>query len=382
MVLHKRLIAIVTGVAAVAGILYCLQLPALYTATTRILTPIQPSSSAALLMNQLSTSSAGSLAAATGGSFGLRNPNDIYIGLLRSRPIADAIIQRFQLCNIYRAKDMTSARNALEAHTKAISEKGDLIAISVTDKDRTRASGIANEYTKQLRILTQTLAVTEASQRRVFYEAQLKGAKDALDAAVFSFQQVQQKKGLVQPDAQARALVTGLADLHAQIGNKEVELQSLRSFSTEHNPAVQLAENELTSLREQMSSLQQRSHTGGPANQDLPDVAGAGLEYLHTEHEMHYRQALFDLMIKQYDAAQLDEAKEGAVVQIVESAIPPDNKSSPHRVPLVMAFTILGFLGACSYISAVELVKSNPVLSKSLTKLLCTALGRSVVHGR
>ena len=114
---------------------------------------------------------------------GLKNPNDIYIGLLNSRPVADAIIHRFGLATLYRAKDMTAARKKLADETVVASEKNGFIAVSVTDKDKSRAAEMANAYTDELRVLTKTLAVTEASQRRLFYEEQLKQAKDALVAA-------------------------------------------------------------------------------------------------------------------------------------------------------------------------------------------------------
>ena len=168
---------------------------------------------------------AGSLAAVAGGGLGLKNPNDIYVGLLNSRPVADAIIQQFDLANVYHAKDMTAARKRLASYTEVVSEKNGFIAVSVTDKDKRRVAEMANAYTDELRILTKTLAVTEASQRRLFYEDQLKQAKEALFRAEVSFQQVQQSKGLVQLDAQAKAMIESLAVLRAQVAAREVEVR-------------------------------------------------------------------------------------------------------------------------------------------------------------
>ena len=204
-------------------------------------------------MNQLTSTGAGPLAALAGGGLGsLENPNDIYIGLLNSRPIADAIIRRFGLKSLYRAKDMTAARKRLAGYTAVASEKNGFIAVSVTDEDKQRAAAMANAYTEELRVLTKTLAVTEASQRRLFYEEQLNLARESLLKAEVSFQQVQQSRGLVQLDVQAKAMIEGLALLRAQVTAKEVEVQALRSYSTEHNPDLELAEHELLSLRERL----------------------------------------------------------------------------------------------------------------------------------
>jgi uncharacterized protein involved in exopolysaccharide biosynthesis len=365
----KLLIAKVTGIAVLAGGILSLLLPIRYTATTKIMPPQQTQSTVSMLMmDQLTSVGGGSLATLAGGGLGLKNPNDIYIGLLNSRPIADAVIQRFNLATVYKAKNMTRARIKLAANTAVVSEKNGLIDVSVTDSNKNRAAAMANTYTEQLRVLTKTLAVTEASQRRIFYEDQLKQSKEALVAAALAFQQVQQQKGLVQLDAQAKAMIEGLAALRAKIEAKQVEVQAIRSYSTEQNPDVQLAEKELASLEAEEASLEQRNNVPGIAGLGLGNVPAAGLEYLRAAHELQYQQALYDMLLKQYDAARLDESKEAAIIQVVEPAIAPDQKSSPHRASIVLLFAIFGFLGACAFVLADNSAKGNPEISRSLAK--------------
>jgi uncharacterized protein involved in exopolysaccharide biosynthesis len=369
---RKWLIAKVTGIAVLAGVVLALVQPVRYTATAKIMPPQQTQSSASMMIGQLTSAGGGSLAALAGGGLGLKNPNDIYIGLLTSRPIADAIIQKFSLAKEYHAKDMTAARKKLAGYTEVTSEKNGFITVSVTDKDKKRVAEMANAYTDQLRILTKSLAVTEASQRRLFYEEQLKQAKEALVAAELSFQQVQQQKGLVQLDAQAKAMIEGLAVLRAQVAAKQVEVQALRSYSTEQNPDVQLAERELTSLQAEEARLEQSNHSPGIAGLGLGNVPAAGLEYLRAAHELQYQQALFDMLMKQYDAAKLDESKDAAIIQVVEPAIEPDHKSPQRRALIVLLFTIVGFFAGC--LLAVfrwwkNIVQSDPDTAKQLYKL-------------
>jgi capsule polysaccharide export protein KpsE/RkpR len=258
---------------------------------------------------------------------------------------------------------MTAARKKLAGFTEIVSATSGFITISVTDKDRKRSAEIANAYTTGLRILTKTLAVTEASQRRLFYEDQLKQAKEALVTAEIAFQQVQQTKGLVQLDAQAKTMIESLAVLRAQVAAKEVELQAMRSYSTEHNPEVALAERELFSLKAEVARLEQRTHSSGVGDIGLEDVPGFGMDYLRAEHEVKYRQAMFDLLMKQYDAAKLDEAKEAATIQVVEPAIAPDRKSAPKRFIIALLFTMVGFFAGCILALILwwrELVHSDP----------------------
>ncbi len=366
---RKALIAAVTAAGMLVGIAVAWLLPVRYTATTIIMPPQQTQSAAALwMMNQLPTSGPSSWAALASGGLSLKNPNDLYIGLLESRPVADAIIRDFDLQRVYRSRDMTGARERLADYTTITSEKSGLITVSVTDADKKRAAAMANAYTNQLRNLTQNLAVTEASQRRMFYEGQLRQAKDALAAADLAFQQVQQQKGLVALDAQSKMMVESLASLRAQVAAKKVEVQALRSYSTERNPDLQLAEQELDTLQAEADQLVQRSQSHQYADLGLADVPGASLMYLSAQHELLYRQTLYDLLIKQYDAARLDEAKEAAIIQVVEPAVEPDRKSSPERALIVLLCTALGFFAGLAFIFLRNLFARNVRVTQLLAE--------------
>lgn len=344
---RKRLIAIITGCSLLVGLILCFVLPVRYTATTEIMPPKQTQSTASLLSGPMMF---GSLAEAAGGGL-LSNPNDIYVGLLKSRPVADAIIERFHLLDVYHSKDMTGARRELAKRTNILSEPSTMISVSVSDRDKQRAAEMANAYIAQLRALTSVLSMTEASKRRVFFQVQLKSQKETLIAAEEAFQEVQQNKGLVHLDAQAEALIRQLAVLHAQIEEKQVGLQALRSYSTDRNPDVQLAEQELATMQQEASRLEQNNSPSTFSNMGLKNVPKAGMDYIRAEREVQYQQALFDVLLKQYEAAKLDEAKEAAIIQVVEPAIPPDRKSFPKRGLIMVLSGILGlFLAILSVV--------------------------------
>lgn len=371
---RKRFMAAATGIGMLAAAIVSLLLPIRYSSTATIMTPRETSSLTALITNnsQLANANLSSLASLTGPGMFMRNPNDLYIGFLQSRPVADAIIDQFGLMKLYRSADRTAARVTLAKRTQILSQKSGLIAISVTDSDKKRAAAMATAYIAQLRLLTQSMALSEASQRRLFYEDQLKQAKDDVVKAEFAFQQVEQKSGIVQVNAQTAAMITGLAGLRAQITAKEVEVQSLRSYSTDRNPQVELAESELASLRQQMAIQEQRNPSKKPFDIGLGDIPTASLEYLTAEHELQYRQTLFDLLLKLYDSARLDEAKEAAVIQTVEPATEPDRRSSPKRALITLCGLFIGFLVGCA-IALLEPLKafllSNPASAKQIQAL-------------
>ena len=295
---RKWLIAKVTGIAILIGLILCFTLPLRYTAVTKIMPPKQTQSTTSFLNSQMGM---GSLADAAGGGLGLKDPNAIYIGLLKSRPVADTIIARFGLMKEYRTRDMTGARKELDSNTQVVSEKSTLIAISVTDGDKKRAADIANAYTEQLRALTKTISMTEASRRRLFFEEQVKDAKEQLVVAEVSFQQLQQNKGLIHLDAQANVMIGSLAGARAEIAAKQVELQALRSYSTEHNPDVQMAERELSALQGQAAQLEQHSSAAGFSDMGLKDAPKAGLDFIRSQRELQHQQALYEMLLRQLE---------------------------------------------------------------------------------
>lgn len=373
---RKVMIARVTAVSMVIGLLLGLLLPPRYTAVARIMPPKQTQSTTTFLNTQMGM---GSLAEAAGGGLGLKDPNAIYVGLLKSRPVADAIIDRFGLAEVYAARDMTGARANLEKNTQVVSEKSTLISISVTDRDRKRAAAIANAYTEQLRAITKTISFSEASNRRIFFEGQLKSQKEALIEAESAFQQVQQNKGLVHLDAQANIVIGSLASLRAQIAAKEVELEALRTYSTERNPQVQLAERELSALEAEAAQLDKRTESTSYSDMGLKDIPSAGMDYIRAARELEYQKAFFDLLLRQYEAARLDEAKEAAVIQVVEQAIEPDRKSAPKRMAILILFTMAGALVGAILAQIerwMELGKSDPERARAFRGLKEAVLGK------
>jgi uncharacterized protein involved in exopolysaccharide biosynthesis len=361
---RKRIILSVTAVFAIVAIIVSLVLPPRYTATLTLLPPQQSSSMGAALASQLG--SMGGMAALAGGSLGLKNPNDMYVAMFKSRTVEDAMVQHFSLMQEYHAKYPSDARKSFERRaTVDGSGKDGLIRISVEDRDPRRAADIANGYIDQFRLQSQHLAITEASQRRLFFEQQLEQTKDNLANAEEAMKETEQKTGVIQLDSQARALIESAASLRAQVAAKEVQIQGMRTYATGENSQVVQAQQELESLRAQLAKLggSEDSASGGlivPSGQ----VPAAGLEYVRKLRDVKYNETIFDILARQFEVAKLDEAKQGALIQVVDPAVPPDNRSFPKRGLIVIAATIAGLLVGVFFVlisAALESVQSAPV---------------------
>lgn len=368
---RKRFILATTVLFGVVAAIVSLLLPSRYTATTVILPP-QTSSAGSALLSQLS--SMGPMASLAGGSLGIKNPNDMYVAMLKSRTVEDAMVQRFDLKAEYRAKRQSDARKALESRCDIQgSPKDGLIHISVTDRDPRRAAEMTNAYVEEYRKFSGTLAITEASQRRLFFEQQLAEAKDNLANAEEALKKTQQTTGLIQMDSQARALIESAASLRAQIAAKEVEIHAMRSFASDQNPDLVVAEQQLAGWRAQLSRLTgNQSGTEDDLLLSKGQVPGAGLEYVRKVRDVKYYDTIFELLARQYEMAKLDEARQGALVQVVDPAVPPDRRSFPKRSLIVLVATIGGvFVGIFWVLVAAGLANAqkNPEDKERLEQL-------------
>ncbi|MGA7157641.1 MAG: GNVR domain-containing protein [Acidobacteriaceae bacterium] len=369
---RKRMVFWVTAGFAIVAIIVSLVLPVRYTATVTLLPPQEGGSMAAALTSQLG--SLGGMAALAGGSLGLKNPNDRYVAMLQSQTVEDAMVQKYGLMQEYHKHYLSDARKDFESHiTVDGNGKDGLIHISVEDHHADRSAELANGYVDQFRHLSEHLAITEASQRRLFFQQELEQAKNNLANAEEALAQTEQKTGVIQPDSQARALIETAATLRAQIAAREVQIQGMQTYATGENSALIQAQQELAGLRAQLTKLGGSEDTSG-SDVLIPKglVPQAGMEYVRRLRDVKYYETIFDILARQFELAKLDEAKEGAIIQVVDPAIVPDKRSFPKRSLIVIGATILGFiLGIflALWQAAMQHLKSDPENSEKLLLL-------------
>ncbi len=360
---RRRFILWFTLGAAVLTLVIVLLIPSQYTAETVLLPPSQSSSASSALLGQLGGS--GALASMAGSSLGIKNPGDMYVSLFRGRTLEDSLIQRFGLVARYHAKRESDARRAFEAHSKvALGTKDGLITISVTDHDPKLAAEIANGYVDEYRKVSAHLAITEASQRRAFFQQQLLEANENLATAEESMKRTESSTGVMQVDSQARSLIESAAILRGQIVAQEVELQGMRSYATADNPQMVVATQQLAALRAQLAKLS-GSDENSSSEIIVPkgNLPAAGMEYIRKLRDVKYYETIMELIAKQFEMAKLDEARQGAIVQVVDIAVPPDRRSFPKRAITILLLALLGFLVACGWCvvgEGLQRVKNNP----------------------
>lgn len=284
---HKKMIMLVTFAAALVAIGISLLMPNIYTGTAKILPPQSNQSSS---INSIMLAQLGGLSGSAGAALGLKDPNALYMAMLKSRNIMEKIARRFDLQTVYEEKTMTDALKALEKESTISSGKDGVIVVEVEDKDPQRAAALANTYIDELNKLMQTFALTEASQRRLFFETQMKPEKDKLTDAMIL----------------------------------------------------------------------------------LDKTPNTSLQYMDALRNFKYHESIYDVLIRQFASAQLDEAKDSPLIQILDKATPPEKKSKPKRSQIVILATLVAFSMAIIWAFIKEALtrsKSDPEQDARLQEL-------------
>lgn len=344
----KTLFAVPAITTTIAMVVSLLMTP-IFTAKTVMMPPQQQQSGAASALASL-----GALAGLAGGAAGIKSPDEMYVAFMQSEGFQNAVIKRLNLQERYDEKTLIDTRKELKEKVKiSPDKKSGLITIEADDKDPAFAAQLANIHVEELRNLLGRLAVTDAQQRRVFYEQQIKKVQEELAAAEQSFKQAKEKSGMQVTAVLAESGVRASAELRGQIAAREVQLQAMGRFATAQNPDMQRISSELSAMRGQLSKLEQG---GGGDVQGSPNQQQAVKSY----RDVKVQEAMLEVLIKQYELARVDEAKEGPLLQQVDVATAPERKSKPKRVVIVLMSTLAGlFLGVLVAFVRRALFKTN-----------------------
>jgi tyrosine-protein kinase Etk/Wzc len=329
---NLRLLVLGPLVCGLAALGNSFTIPPTYTAKTQFLPPQQQQSSAASMLASL-----GALGGLAGAATGLTSPADQYIAFMKSVSVQDALIERFKLLEKYEVKLKTDVRMALTGSVRIASGKDGLISVEVDDKDPKFAAELANAHVDELRILLARLAVTEAQQRRMFFEKQLQITKENFTKADLALKSSGINSSVLKTSP--ASAVEAVARLKAGISVQEVKLGTMRNYLTERSPDFKQALSELASLKSQLAKAEKEE----PASKDASD-------YVARYREFKYQETMFELFAKQFELAKVDESREGAVIQVLDIAEPPERKAKPKKAmiavitALASGFTLLLFV--------------------------------------
>jgi len=340
---EKLTLIVVTLLAALAGILVSLFTPASYVSRTSIM-PSQQTGAGSGGLGSLSGLTG--LAGLSGIASSIKSTDEMFIALMRSYSVQFLIIEQFKLKERYGARNIEEARIALNNKLSIVPDKkSGLLTIDVEDKDPEFAAQLANAQVKELNAILSRLAVTEAQQRRAYYEQQILNTQTKIPKLQFEFKDAQKNSGL-----EVASLLSEVGTLPGQIAAKELQLQVLSRFATDMNPDFKRLSVEISALRTQLaryelSKIESKNIEPTKPGQlfENPKVNFVQ-KATQAYNTLRIQEALLDGYVKQLELAKVDEAKEGPVVQVVDEAKPPEMRAKPERTKLVISFTFVGLI--------------------------------------
>jgi tyrosine-protein kinase Etk/Wzc len=352
---NLRLLVLGPLVVGLAALGISFSIPPTFTAKTQFLPPQQLQSAAASMLASLG--GLGGLAGAVGG---IKNPADQLIAYMKSVTLQDSLIDRFKLLERYEAKTKTDARLALTGSVRVASGKDGLMSVEVDDKDPQFAADLANAHVDELAKLLSKLATTEAQQRRLFFEKQLTLAKDKLIQSEIALKATGVSGSVLKSNP--ASAVAAVAGLQAAVTAQEVKLGAMSGYLAESAPDFKLAMSELSNLRAQLAKQEKDS----PATDGKTTTQG---DYITKYREFKYNETLFELFSKQFELAKVDEAREGAVIQVLDAAQPPERKAKPKKAIIAIIASLSSGLALLLFVFVRKALASAGQSSESAQKL-------------
>lgn len=345
-VIKKRwkAIAIIVSTAFVCSVVISLILPKTYRATASVLPPQGESSMSSMMMSKAQAGVGGGL----GNFLGLKSPADLWLGILRSNNVSDAIISRFKLKELFGMQAIEDVRQSLSYKVEIKKTKEEIIVIAVVDSDPKRAADMANAFVEELDRVNKGLGTTGGQRTRVFLEERLVLAKGELERLEGELRKFQEGSNAVRIDEQSKAVMEAIGQVKGNIIAKEVELETFLTYTTDENPQVKTVRTQLSEFRKKQRELESGKGDYGvflPINR----VPGLSVRYAEFVRDLKVQETLFELLTQQYEMAKIQEAKDSPTIQVLDEATPPDKKYKPKRSLIVMSATLLSFCAGVIY---------------------------------
>ena len=338
---EKLTVVVVTLLAAISGVVISLITPPTYVARTSIM-PAQQSGGASALAG---LSGLAGLAGLPGVSGGVKSSDQMYIAFMRSQSVQISLIDQLKLKERYGSKNLEEARMSLTSRVTISSDKSSgLLVIEAQDGDPEFASQLANQHVHELNVILSRLAITEAQQRRLYYEQQVAKTQQNLPVLEIRFKEAQKKSGV-----EVASLLSESSSLPGQIAAKELQLQILSRFATAQNPEMKRLSTEISAIRSQLSRYELahaqakgsgKASTTGTVKVTSPYQQEAAQAYT----TLKIQETLLDGFVRQLEVAKIDEAKEGPAVQVLDVARAPEIRAQPQRRKMVTAYTVTGLV--------------------------------------
>ncbi|HEX3820510.1 MAG TPA: lipopolysaccharide biosynthesis protein [Candidatus Sulfotelmatobacter sp.] len=381
------------AIAFVASCVIALLIPVRYTAITRLMPPDQSGQGIASMFAAFGKSS--ELASIGSELFGMKTSGELFVGVLKSESVENAMVDKFDLRKIYKLRRYEDARKVLEGRTDlTVDRKSGIITIKVSDGSAERAAAMGREYVEQLNHVVISLDTSSAHRERVFLESRLKGVQQDLESAEKDFSQFASKNTALDVKEQGRAMIGAAAQLEGELIAAQTELEGLRQIYTNNNVRVRSVQARIDEYKRQLQKLNGQSPASGDRGPEVAPGAGQdadlypsirqlpilGVTWADLYRRTMVQEAVFETLTKQYELARVNEAREVPSVKVLDTADVPEKKSFPPRTIIVLFAT--GFAVAMCSVWILMNARWNEIDPNDPLRILAGDVSESIQHSR
>jgi len=341
---HRRFIATNFLVVTIVAVIISLFLPKWYKAGAIIMPPMTESGLG------IGMGMAGQLAGMMmggGGDYKLpmfATPSDVYEMILKSRGVADSVIDKHGLFKLYEKPTIEETRLELTGHTFIeVGKEGSISVQFEAKSDPELAARVVNTYIAELDAANKRVKILHAKNSREFLEKRLAKTNLDLQAAEDSLRAFQERYNTVSIEDQVTAAVTNAAQLLAMKQIYEVKLLELQQTMAPAHGEIKELKAKVNAVNNQILEMKYGDKTGVtqalmkdtdmfPPFANVPQL---GLELARRMRDLKIQEIIFELLTQQYEQEKLQEARTTPTVVVLDPAVTPTKKSRPKRVIIV-----------------------------------------------
>ena len=324
-------------IVAIGSAIYSLTIPKQYQGQAVILPPTSGGGTS------MASFAAGGLGDMLTGMNFISTESGIYWAILNSRSLRQAVIDSFNLAEVYEFKNKYFIENVLRKLDNKVAinldEELGLIYVRVSDKSPQRAADMANFFVRELGRISKEIAVEKARRDRIFLKKRVNINYSDIAKAELAMREFSEKYNAVAIPEQLKAAISTAADIKAQLMSQQVQYQVYKKSLELDHPKIKEMQERIAGLEMKLSGFNSASSEFGDGRGLFPGFAQ--LPHLQQKYAELYREVevqnkLLDFLLPQYEAAKIKEARDSPNVQVLDHAIPPERKSAPKRSKIVI----------------------------------------------
>ncbi len=343
--LWRWFISGITVLVAIIAVVIALLLPNAYTSSTSLLLP--PASGAGGLAQALTSRGLGSVASSILGGAG--GDYTRYMGILGSRRVLEAVVQKYKLVQAYKIDYPEPGRNVEEAIKTfqdnlklEVDQKLEYLVVSVTDENPKKAAEIANFMVEELNRISSEMFSANARNYRTYMEKRYNKASSALDSLQNEMEAFQSRNGVIELPSQIQAFYTNLAQYRMEVAKAEIAAEALTNQLGPENSQVIASQQMLARSKQQLEDFMNGNDKMMQVSFD--QLPGVGREYAKLYQGILAQGKILEALTPLYEQANFDEKRTTIAVQILDKAVPAAKKSWPPRAIIVLISALSAFM--------------------------------------